>query len=80
MLPPTHTRLPAAFSSSAIMVVVVVFPSEPVTAIIGHGQTSKNTSISLVSTAPLSTQAAISGTSGRRPGVRKITSASKSFR
>ena len=52
MLPPTHTRFPAFFSSSAMMVVVVVLPSEPVTAMIGHGQIRKKTSISLVKTAP----------------------------
>ena len=80
MLPPTHTRLPALFSSSAMMVVVVVLPSEPVTAMMGHGQTWKKTSISLVKSAPRATHAAISGTSGRRPGVRKITSASSHLR
>ena len=37
MLPPTWTVLPAAFSSSAMMVVVVVLPSLPVTAIIVAG-------------------------------------------
>lgn len=39
MLPPTWTFLPAAFSSSAMMVVVVVLPSLPVTAIMWQGQT-----------------------------------------
>ena len=39
MLPPTWTVLPAAFSSSAMMVVVVVLPSLPVTAIMWQGQT-----------------------------------------
>ena len=47
---------------------------------LGQGQTSKKTSISLVSTLPRSTAAASSGTSGRRPGVRKITSSVRSFR
>ena len=63
-----------------MMVVVVVLPSEPVTAIRGQGQTSKKTSISLVRTLPRATAAAISGTSGRRPGVRKITSSVRSAR
>ena len=48
MLPPSHTRLPEAFSISETRVVVVVFPSEPVTPMIWQGQTSKNTSISEV--------------------------------
>lgn len=43
---------PWAFKSSEIMVVVVVLPSLPVTAIILHGQSLKNTSISEVTTAP----------------------------
>ena len=38
------------------------------------GQTAKNASISEVMTLPPTTAAASSGTSGRRPGVRKITS------
>lgn len=37
--PPTQTVFPAARSISARRVVVVVFPSEPVTAITGQGQT-----------------------------------------
>ena len=49
MLPPSHTVLPSAFRISEIKVVVVVFPSEPVTAMIWQGQSSKNTCISLVS-------------------------------
>ena len=64
MLPPRNTRCPCAFKSSEIMVVVVVFPSEPVTAMILHGQTAKNASISEVSTAPLSFAAASSGVNG----------------
>ena len=39
MFPPTQTVFPAARSISARRVVVVVFPSEPVTAITGQGQT-----------------------------------------
>ena len=46
------------------MVVVVVFPSEPVTATILHGQTAKNASISEVSTAPLFFAPASSGVNG----------------
>ena len=76
MLPPSQTRLPEAFSSSEIRVVVVVFPSEPVTARMGQGQRAKNASISLVSTAP-----SFRGMrSGRRPGVRKTTSSVNSSR
>lgn len=74
MLPPTWTVWPAARSSWAMMVVVVVLPSDPVTAMMGQGQTSKNTSISEVMVLPLARAASSSGTSGRRPGVRKITS------
>ena len=74
MLPPTWTVFPAAFSSSAMMVVVVVFPSEPVTAMSVQGQTEKNTSISDVSSLPCCCACNSSGTSGRSPGVRKITS------
>jgi len=58
-----------------MMVVVVVLPSDPVTAMIRQGHRDKNASISEVSLAPASTARAIWGTSGRRPGVRKITSA-----
>ena len=43
---------PAASRSLAMMVVVVVLPSEPVTAMVLQGQTWKNTSISEVMTAP----------------------------
>ena len=74
MLPPTCTLYPAALSSSEIMVVVVVLPSLPVTAMILQGQTRKKTSISEVISAPRSRAASNAGTSGRRPGVRKITS------
>ena len=54
------------------MVVVVVFPSLPVTARMGQGHTSKNTSISEVTTLPRARAA--SRYRGCRPGVRKITS------
>ena len=52
MLPPSQTVFPEAFSISLTRVVVVVLPSEPVTAIRWQGQTSKNTSISEVILAP----------------------------
>ena len=55
-----------------MMVVVVVFPSLPVTARMGQGQTSKNTSISEVIVLPR--LLASSRYRGCRPGVRKITS------
>ena len=63
-----------------MMVVVVVFPSDPVTAAIRHGQTWKNASISEVTKAPLSLAAVSSGLKGCMPGVRKITSSSRSSR
>ena len=80
MLPPRWTVLPARRSSSAMMVVVVVLPSLPVTAIMEQGHTSKKASISEVNTLPRSTAAAMGGRSGRRPGVRKITSSVRSPR
>ena len=80
MFPPRWTVLPAAFSSSETMVVVVVFPSLPVTAISVQGATRKNTSISEVMTLPRWAAASSSGTSGRRPGVRKMMSCVKSRR
>ena len=78
MLPPSQTVLPSALRSSERMVEVVVFPSLPVMAIIWQGQTSKKASISEVRTLPRATAAASSGASGRRPGVRKITSSVRS--
>ena len=59
---------------------VVVLPSLPVTPRMGHGQTAKNASISLVMTAPCAFASSSSGTSGRIPGVRKTTSAPRSRR
>ena len=59
MLPPSQTRKPCFFSSSEISVEVVVFPSEPVTAMICAGQTAKKASISEVITAPESRRALI---------------------
>ena len=52
MLPPKNTRRPAASNILAIRVVVVVLPSEPVTATISQGQNSKKSSTSLVTSAP----------------------------
>ena len=76
MLPPSQTVFPAAFSISEIRVVVVVFPSEPVTARIVQGQTSKNTSISEVTWAPRPRRASMAGLFGCIPGVRNKSSAS----
>ena len=56
-------------------VVVVVFPSEPVTAKISQGHTEKNASISEVMTLPCSRSFTSAGFSGCMPGVRKTTSA-----
>ncbi len=80
MFPPRCTVRPADRNNSAMMVVVVVLPSLPVTAMMGQGQTSKNASISLVSLLPLPMASVSSGRSGRIPGVRKITSSVRSFR
>ena len=52
IFPPIWTRLPSALSISLIRVVVVVFPSEPVTPYILHGQRSKKVSISDVMATP----------------------------
>ena len=65
---------PWAFKSSEIMVVVVVLPSLPVTAIILHGQSLKNTSISEVTTAPFATALVRCSSNGIKPGVRKMIS------
>ena len=76
MLPPTKTRRPfpsfaaSASSSLQVSVVVVVLPSEPVTAKIFAGHRAKNSSISEVSTAPFCTAAAMPSRSGRMPGER----------
>ena len=63
-----------------MIVVVVVLPSLPVTAMVWQGQTWKKTSISEVTTLPLAWASSSSETSGRRPGVRKITSWSSPLR
>ena len=76
MLPPSQTVFPAAFSISDTSVVVVVLPSEPVTAKSVQGQTSKKTSISLVTSAPRLRRASMAGLHGCMPGVRNRTSAS----
>ena len=80
MLPPRYTVFPAARSISAMMLVVVVLPSLPVTPMIVHGQTSKNISISDVTMLPRAFAPSSAGTSGRMPGVRKTTSARRSSR
>ena len=63
-----------------MMVVVVVFPSLPVTPMMEHGQTRKNTSISEVISLPWAAASSSSGTSGRIPGVRKMMSCRRPFR
>ena len=75
-MPPSQTFFPAAFRSSEISVVVVVFPSEPVTAMRWQGQTSKNAYISEVTAAPRLRRASMAGLPGCIPGVRKRMSAS----
>ena len=80
MLPPRWTVLPWAFSSSAMMEVVVVFPSLPVTAYILQGHSWKNTSISLVTAAPRLRAASSWGRWYFIPGVRKMMSSRKSSR
>ena len=76
MLPPSQTVFPSAFSISEISVVVVVLPSEPVTPMIGQGQTSKNASISEVTSAPRLRSVSMAGLLGCIPGVRNRISAS----
>ena len=61
MFPPRCTVRPAASNMAAIRLVVVVLPSEPVTAVISQGQYSKNSSISLVTSAPAAFAACNSG-------------------
>ena len=80
MFPPTYTFFPASFKNSAMMVVVVVFPSLPVTPMSRPGQVWKNTSISELRAAPRWTASSSSGVLGLRPGVRKISSSGRSFR
>ena len=77
ILPPSHTRRPAVLSISDMSVVVVVFPSDPVTAMVRHGQRRKNSSISLVISAPLSAAFTSCGVLGSTPGVRKMRSKSR---
>ena len=52
MLPPRWTVRPAALNISLMRVVVVVLPSEPVTATISQGHRSKKSSTSLVTMVP----------------------------
>ena len=77
IFPPTCTVFPSACNIFAIRVVVVVLPSEPVTAKIVAGQISKNTSISLVTAIPLLRAASSSGRLKLIPGVLKIISTSR---
>ena len=80
ILPPRCTVKPCAFKSSEIMVVVVVFPSLPVTAIILHGHSLKKTSISDVTSAPLADAAVRCSSKGMSPGVLKMISKFSSSR
>ena len=57
-----------------MMELVVVLPSEPVTAMVRQGHRRKKASISLVITAPCSRAETRCGSVGSRPGVRKMTS------
>ena len=61
MLPPRKTLRPAASIILAMRVVVVVLPSEPVTAMISQGQNAKKSSTSLVTIAPARRAACSSG-------------------
>lgn len=80
ILPPRNTRLPLFSSSFAVSVVVVVFPSLPVTAVIGQGQSAKNSSISVVTCVPFARAATNSGRSGRTAGERNSRGSSIPWR
>ena len=72
--------MPWALSISAMTVVVVVLPSLPVTAMIGHGHSSKNISISDVTAIPRRRASVSSGSVYFIPGVRNTMSPSKCAR
>ena len=76
ILPPRCTRYPASFRISEIRVVLVVLPSLPVTAIVRQGQSSKNSSISLVTATPFLRSSSRTGRWNFMPGVRRTMSAS----
>ena len=61
MFPPIWTVWPWALSISAIRVVVVVFPSDPVTPMSFAGHKSKKTSISEVTVTPFARYSASCG-------------------
>ena len=74
MFPPRWTLYPAALRSSDMIVEVVVLPSLPVMAIVLHGHSDMNTSISEVTTAPRAFAFSRCSSKGMSPGVLKITS------
>ena len=76
MFPPLCTVLPLRARVSAVIVVVVVFPSVPVIAYNLQGHKSKNTSISEVTVTPISRAFFSSGMFQYTPGARKTISLS----
>ena len=66
IFPPKKQLYPAFFIISAIIDVVVVLPSVPVTPITLHGANFKSISISDVNIAPLSTSAIVGSALGER--------------
>ncbi len=74
MLPPTNVSRPAPRNTSPSSEVVVVLPALPVMPMIGAGQSSKNSSIRLVTGMPRVRAAFSSGLSGGTPGDAKTTS------
>ena len=73
MFPPKNVLYPAFSKIWFIRLVVVVFPSLPVTPIILHGHISISISISVVTIAPLSASAFSSGFVGKQLGDLNIT-------
>ena len=73
-MPPKKQLYPFAFIISCISVVVVVFPSLPVTPITVLGHNSTHISISVVTSAPLSVSATNSFVVGKQLGERNIRS------
>ena len=74
IFPPIWTVYPAFFKTSAVNVVVVVFPSLPVIPIILQGANFINCSISVVTIAPLLISATNSGFVGKQLGDLNIKS------
>ena len=73
MFPPKNVLYPACCKIAFIKLVVVVFPSLPVTPIILHGHISISISTSVVTIAPLSASCFNSGLVGKQLGDLKIT-------